>query len=95
MKTRSLCLAAALVAVAGRSPAQAQPLESTIATEARQQAQAFQRVQRSGRELSRAVRKVMRDLEWHEKLEDAVAAAGPSDKPILWIQVLGELDGFA
>jgi hypothetical protein len=34
-------------------------------------------------------------LQWHEKLSDAKAESAATGKPILWVQALGELDGFA
>jgi hypothetical protein len=50
--------------------------------------------QRRGKEVGTAVRSLLRKLDWHEELEDAAAAAIANGKPILWIQALGELDGF-
>ena len=62
-------------------------------TEAQQEARQFRRPQVSGRRLARAVNKLTRELKWHRKLEDAAAAAEETGKPILWIQLLGDLRG--
>ncbi len=63
-------------------------------TAAEQEAQQFRRSQLKGRQLVRAVKKVNRDLEWHDKLERAQKEAIAWGKPIVWIQALGDLDGF-
>jgi hypothetical protein len=34
-------------------------------------------------------------LKWHTSLAEAAKAAGKSGKPILWLQILGQLQGFA
>jgi hypothetical protein len=47
-----------------------------------------------GKDLKRAVERV-RKLRWLEHLYDAKAASAASGKPILWIQSLGDIDGFA
>ena len=62
-------------------------------TDAQQAARKFRAPQVSGRQLSRAVKKLTRELKWHRKLEDAAAAAQEADKPIFWIQLLGDLRG--
>lgn len=48
----------------------------------------------AGKDLKKAVGKVA-DLKWHGKLGAARADAAASDKPILWLYALGELEGFA
>lgn len=48
-----------------------------------------------GKDLKRAVERVVADLRWHEKLGDAKAASAASGKPLLWVHALGEIDGFA
>jgi hypothetical protein len=50
--------------------------------------------QRAGKDLKEAVEKV-NDLHWYSKLGSARAKAKAQDKPILWLQALGDLDGFA
>ena len=47
-----------------------------------------------GRDLRTAVKKV-KALEWHKSLDRARADAVKSDKPILWLQTLGDLSGYA
>jgi hypothetical protein len=48
----------------------------------------------AGKDLKKAVGKVA-DLKWHGKLGAARADAAASDKPILWLYALGDLEGFA
>lgn len=48
----------------------------------------------AGKALRKAVRQIAA-LPWHADLEDAIAAAAASGKPILWLQALGDLEGFA
>ena len=48
----------------------------------------------AGRDLKDAVKKVA-SLKWHEELGQARAQAAAYNKPILWIQALGDLEGFA
>jgi hypothetical protein len=50
--------------------------------------------QLAGKDLKKAIKKVTA-LQWHEKLSDAKAESAATGKPILWVQALGELDGFA
>ena len=37
----------------------------------------------------------VKSLKWHESLGDAKAIAAATGKPILWLQALGDIDGFA
>ena len=47
-----------------------------------------------GKDLKKAVAKVQ-TLQWHESLPEARALAAATGKPILWLQALGDLEGFA
>lgn len=47
-----------------------------------------------GKDLKKAVAKV-KALQWHESLPEARALAAATGKPILWLQALGDLEGFA
>jgi hypothetical protein len=47
-----------------------------------------------GKELKRAVASVVK-LHWHDTLAEAKVQAGASGKPILLLQALGDLEGFA
>ncbi len=62
-------------------------------TEAEKAARQFRGPRVKGRRLARAINKLTRELKWHRKLEDAAAAAAEAGKPILWIQLLGDLRG--
>jgi hypothetical protein len=62
-------------------------------TEAQQEARQFRVPQLKGRRLAREVKKLTRELDWHRELDDAAAAAAQEGKPILWIQLLGDLPG--
>lgn len=63
-------------------------------TPAEQEAENFRRRQVSGRELHTAIQGVQKSLPWFENLSAAAHAAKAQQKPILWIHLLGELDGF-
>ena len=56
-------------------------------------AKAFQRLQRSGRDVSKAVKRV-RKLKWYSSLTKASQRAKQENKPIVWIQALGTLKGY-
>jgi hypothetical protein len=58
------------------------------------EALAFRQQRVAGRELKVATRRV-NALAWCDDLAVAKAQAAASGKPILWIQGLGDLDGFA
>ena len=47
-----------------------------------------------GRDVRRAVTRLVRDLDWHDDLDAALEDAAAAGKPVLWIQALGELDGY-
>jgi len=51
-------------------------------------------VQNSGRSLKKAIAKVTR-LGWHKSLTGAKLHSASSGKPILWINSLGDLSGYA
>lgn len=48
----------------------------------------------AGKDLKKAVAKV-RTLKWGASLEEAFAKAAGTGKPVLWLQALGDIDGFA
>ena len=48
----------------------------------------------AGRELDDNVDKLLEQIEWHEKLASALTAAQQTGKPVVWIQMLGDLDGY-
>ena len=54
----------------------------------------FRNLRFPGKEVAKATRRLIETLTWHHDLEGAKAAATTEGKPILWIQALGELDGF-
>lgn len=56
--------------------------------------QRFKGTKVDGRDLKRAVEKVTEELKWHKKLSSAQQAAKQTGKPILWLQLLGDLDGY-
>src|SRR5262245_56177015 len=74
----------------GDCPTPAAPLDPEVVA-----ARAFQEVRVAGRDLKDSVGRVLGGLDWREKLEDARATAAATGQPILWIQSLGDLDGFA
>ena len=58
-----------------------------------QNARGFRKLEVSGRKLRAAVRK-LRGLTWHASLEKAQREAQRVQKPILWFQMLGKLEGY-
>lgn len=48
----------------------------------------------AGKQMKQAVAKV-KALKWHESLAEAKAVSAATGKPILWLQALGDIDGFA
>ncbi|MBL8727625.1 MAG: hypothetical protein JNM25_04280 [Planctomycetes bacterium] len=50
--------------------------------------------QLAGKELARAIATVTA-LRWYDDLDAARVESAATGKPILWLQALGELDGFA
>ncbi|MFO1076922.1 MAG: hypothetical protein U1E73_04260 [Planctomycetota bacterium] len=48
----------------------------------------------SGKDLKKAVAKVTK-LKWYDKPLEAEAMSAATGKPVLWLQALGDLDGFA
>jgi hypothetical protein len=51
-------------------------------------------IKKEGAELKKAVAKV-KALPWHKKLKDAKSKAAESGKPILLLQTLGDIGGYA
>jgi hypothetical protein len=50
--------------------------------------------QRTGKQLAHAIAAVTA-LPWHSELDAARVESAATGRPILWLQALGELDGFA
>jgi hypothetical protein len=73
---------AAEPAPAGAARARPMPHPDTVGTK------------RDGKELKKAVAKV-KALSWRDSLFDARAMSAATGKPILWLQALGDIDGFA
>ena len=48
-----------------------------------------------GAELQRRIERVLQVLSWQRTLADARAEAQRRSRPILWVQSLGDLEGFA
>ena len=61
---------------------------------ATQSEQKFRGTKVDGNDLKRAVKRVTDELKWHKKLSAAQQDAKQSGKPILWLQLLGDLDGY-
>lgn len=71
------------------APAPAQPAEAPPAPPPETRG-----VARRGKDLKRAVAGVNK-LKWHDTLGEAKVQAAASGKPILLVQALGDLEGFA
>ncbi len=57
-------------------------------------ARSFKRLQVPGEQVASNVARLKRELRWHKNLGSALEAGRDSKKPVLWIQALGDLDGF-
>lgn len=57
-------------------------------------AQEFQQSARKGSQVSAAVQRVLREVTWHRKLDEAADVARRHGKPIVWVQALGEIRGL-
>jgi hypothetical protein len=57
-------------------------------------AHAFRRLRVPGEQVEQNVEKLVSELRWYSNLRAARAAGKAKDKPVVWIQALGEIDGF-
>ena len=57
-------------------------------------ARRFRKLRVEGDELAQNTAKLTSELHWHDDLAAAREESRQSGKPVLWIQALGELDGF-
>jgi hypothetical protein len=57
-------------------------------------ARAFQDSQVRGTEVRAAVKRTLGTLQWHRDLDSAARAARELERPIVWVQALGEIRGF-
>ena len=62
--------------------------------QADESAVAFRNLKVFGRDLQRAVGKVVKELDWKSTLRSAQREAMKTGKPIVWIQALGDLRGY-
>lgn len=58
------------------------------------QARAFRKLRVPGEQVASRVEKLTTELVWHDSLEGALATAREQNRPVLWIQALGELKGY-
>lgn len=58
------------------------------------EARKFRRLKVSGEQVAKNVRKLTKELKWYKNLGSALAAGRREGKPVVWIQALGDLDGF-
>lgn len=87
----------ALVLCAQISVSAQTPLSSSeipVSKQATADAKAFRAQVVSEKEVYRNVRKLTTELKWHSRLKTATKEANKNGKPILWIQALGELNGY-
>ena len=68
----------------------ADPAEKARALKA---AREFRAMKLPGKEVAPAVRRLLK-LRWHKKLRDSAYQAKVNNRPILWIQALGDLRGY-
>ena len=67
--------------------------DPAVKERARAAARGFRAMRIPGRKVSSAVRKLAK-LKWHSSLNRVSQAARRANKPILWMQVLGDLTGY-
>ena len=60
----------------------------------RREARAFRKLEVPGEEVVRNAERLTTELRWHASLAEARATAAREGKPVLWIQALGDLEGF-
>lgn len=61
---------------------------------ARQEAREFRQLEVDGDTVAFNVRKLRKGLRWHNTLAGALQSGRNQGKPVVWIQALGDLDGF-
>ena len=101
--TRGAALAAAILfpalSLAAQSramPAPAGPIAAgaSMAAMLQEPEPEFLNLRVSGRDVGRGVRKVLTELNWHRDFAAAASEATQRQRPILWLQMLGNLRGF-
>ncbi len=82
-------LAPALIAQ-GQDPGKTGAVQTSMPTNARQ----FKRMKMPGTDVEKNVKRLISELRWYKSLRSALAAGRAKGRPVLWIQALGDLDGF-
>lgn len=96
----AVCLLAALAGTATADPKSPEELAAREARRAQKErtrnASAFAggKVQIEGDDLTGNIERVTSELTWHDDLDEARQAAIEANKPILYIQALGDLSGL-
>lgn len=70
--------------------AQTTASQASLPTNARQ----FRKLKVPGEQVEQNVKRMLEELRWHKSLTGALQAGGRKGRPILWVQALGDLDGF-
>jgi len=70
--------------------AQTAAVEPAMPTNARQ----FRQLKVPGEQVEQNVKRMLEELRWYKSLTGALQAGSRKGRPVLWIQALGELDGF-
>ena len=73
-----------------RSPQETVAARQGVPTNARQ----FRRLRIPGEEVEKNVGRLTEELHWFKTLGGALGSGRAKGRPILWVQALGELDGF-
>jgi hypothetical protein len=93
---RAAMAAAFSVLLPGMAPAQPAPMAAAASAQAPgDPAAGVEALRVSGRDVNRGVRKMLSELRWHRDLGGAASEARERQRPILWIQMLGDLRGFS
>lgn len=90
-----------LAAQARSTPAPARPIAAgpiaagaSLAAMRQESEPEFLHLRMTGRDVGRGVRKVLTELNWHRDFAAAASEATQRQRPILWLQMLGNLRGF-
>ena len=57
-------------------------------------ARSFRHLKVPGEQVEQNVKKLVSELRWYTSLRAARGAGKAKDKPVVWIQALGDIDGF-
>ncbi len=87
-------IVAAAAALLPLLPTTAFAQDAAAVRRAAREARAFRKLQLNGEQVRAAVDGLLEDVRWYRSLGAALSAGRAQGKPVLWIQALGDIDGF-